>query len=99
MKKISSFQDLEKLRNEILAKRDPKKPCVAICVSAGCLSLGAKKIVEAFREELEKRGLKDKVELRETGCLGFCEKGPRIVVYPEEDCYFQVQPEDVPEII
>ncbi len=39
------------------------------------------------------------MEIKETGCLGFCEKGPRLVIYPEEIYYFQVQPSDVPEIV
>ena len=39
------------------------------------------------------------VDLRETGCPGFCERGPIIVIYPEETCYVQVQPKDAAEII
>ena len=34
-----------------------------------------------------------------TGCLGFCEKGPRVVIYPEDIAYFKVQASDVPEIV
>ena len=39
------------------------------------------------------------MDLRETGCPGFCERGPLIVIYPEEICYLQVQPGDAEEII
>ena len=37
--------------------------------------------------------------MRKTGCHGFCERGPIIVIHPEKICYFQIKPEDVPEII
>ena len=36
---------------------------------------------------------------KETGCHGFCERGPIVVIDPEEICYLQVKPEDVPEIV
>jgi NADH-quinone oxidoreductase subunit F len=49
--------------------------------------------------ELEKQGLKGKVDFRRTGCHGFCEKGPIVLIDPEEICYLEVTPEDVAEII
>jgi NADP-reducing hydrogenase subunit HndC len=39
------------------------------------------------------------VETKGTGCPGYCQRGPVVVIYPEEICYLQVKPEDVPEII
>ena len=98
-KRISSPEYLEKLRQEIKAQREPKKPSVSVCVSTGCIALGAQRVTKAFMDELEKQGLRDKVEIKETGCLGFCEQGPRVTIYPEETCYFKVKPEDVPEIV
>jgi len=53
----------------------------------------------SFEEELNKQGLNAEVDFRKTGCHGFCERGPIVVIYPEEICYFQIKPEDVPEII
>jgi len=99
MERLKTPSDLEKLREEILAKKDPKKPAVAVCVSTGCEALGVKGVLKAFKEEFAKQGLEDKIEIRETGCLGFCEKGPRIVVYPEEIFYFKVKATDVPDIV
>ena len=96
---LKSASDLEKFRKNILSKRDPKKKIISVCVSTGCEALGVQQVLEAFNEEIAKQGLEGKVELKETGCLGFCEKGPRIVIYPEEIYYFQVKPTDVPEIV
>jgi NADH:ubiquinone oxidoreductase subunit F (NADH-binding)/(2Fe-2S) ferredoxin/NAD-dependent dihydropyrimidine dehydrogenase PreA subunit len=99
MKPLKSPSDLEKLRKDILSKKDPKRLAIAACVSTGCQALGVQKVLKAFDEEIKKQGLEGKVEIKETGCLGFCEKGPRIVIYPEEIYYFQVKPSDVPEIV
>ena len=99
MIKIKSPSDLEKLKQEILAKRDPQKTRIAICAGTGCLALGARKVITTFKEELKKWGLENKVEIRETGCPGFCEKGTIVVIYPEGIYYLQVQPGDVPEIV
>jgi NADH:ubiquinone oxidoreductase subunit F (NADH-binding)/(2Fe-2S) ferredoxin/NAD-dependent dihydropyrimidine dehydrogenase PreA subunit len=103
MPRLNSAAELEACRKEIVSRRDPNKPCIAVCTGTGCLALGAAKVVIALREEIKKQGLNGKVDvkvdLRETGCPGFCERGPVIVIYPEEICYLQVQPADAKEII
>jgi NADH-quinone oxidoreductase subunit F len=99
MPRINSPGELEGFRNKVIAKRDPKRPCIAVCTGTGCLALGAAKVVAAFRDEIGKRGLHGKVDIRETGCPGFCERGPLLVIHPEEICYLRVQPSDVEEII
>ena len=99
MNKLKSTSDLKKLREDIVLGRDPTRLAVAACVSTGCEALGVQKVLEAFNKEIKKHGLEGKVDIKETGCLGFCEKGPRIVIYPEKIYYFQVKAEDVPEIV
>lgn len=100
MLRINSPAELEGFRKEIASKRDPKKPCIAVCTGTGCLALGATGVVTALKDEIRKKGLGTEVlDLRETGCPGFCERGPIIVIYPEEICYVQVQPKDAAEIV
>lgn len=99
MMRLNSAADLETLRNKIIAKINPTKPAVTLCISTGCEALGAKDVLNAFKEEFKKQGLEGKVDIKETGCLGFCEKGPRVVIYPEDIAYFKVQASDVPEIV
>ena len=96
---LNSPAELEKLRQEIISSSDPDMPCVSICAGTGCLASGADRVIEAFREEIEKQGLKAGVKIRETGCPGFCERGPVVVIYPEEICYLDVKTQDVPEIV
>jgi len=99
MPRINSPAELEEFRGDIISKRGPNKPCIAVCTGTGCLALGAANVVAAFKKEIKKQGLETKVDVRETGCPGFCERGPLIVIYPEEICYLQVQPGDAEEIV
>jgi len=99
MPKLNSATDLEEFRQEILTHRDPNKLSVAICSGTGCHAYGSEKVAEAFVDEIERNGLKGKVDIRRTGCHGFCERGTIVVIFPEETCYLRVKPEDVPEIV
>ncbi|MBI2850866.1 MAG: NAD(P)H-dependent oxidoreductase subunit E [Chloroflexi bacterium] len=99
MPRISSPAELEERRQNILSKRDNSKPCIAVCGGTGCHALGNRSIIDAFKAEIKKRTLQAKVNIRETGCPGFCEAGPIVVIYPEEICYVQVTPEDASDII
>ena len=72
---------------------------VLVCGGTACCSGGGTTVVEAFKKELEAAGLKDKVQVVVTGCLGFCEQGPIVKILPQGTFYVQVKPEDVKEIV
>ncbi len=99
MTRLQSAAELDKLRASIRAARDPQKPCIAVCGGAGCHGLESATLVRAFGDEIARQGLEGKLEVRATGCHGFCEKGPNVVVGPDEVAYFTVQPADVPDIV
>jgi NADH:ubiquinone oxidoreductase subunit F (NADH-binding)/(2Fe-2S) ferredoxin/Pyruvate/2-oxoacid:ferredoxin oxidoreductase delta subunit len=99
MVRINSAAALEKAGRDIVAGRDPNKPCITLCSGSGCVAYASEKVSLAFEDEINKSGLATKVDLKRTGCHGFCEKGPLVVIYPEEICYVQVQPEHVPDIV
>ena len=99
MSQINSPAELEDFRKGILSKRDPNKPCITLCSGSACHATGSGEVAKSLEEELEKQGLSAEVDIRKTGCHGFCERGPIIVIYPDEICYFQIEPDDVPEII
>jgi NADH-quinone oxidoreductase subunit F len=99
MPRINSAVELEELRKGLLSKKDPLRPCIAICAGTSCLALGNDRVISAFEEEVKKQSLEAKVDIRATGCHGFCEKGPLVVIYPEEICCIEVTPQDVPEIV
>ncbi len=99
MPRINSPAGLEELRKSILSKRDPNKRSITICSGTACRATGSEKVVDSLKKEIEKQGLESQVEFRRTGCHGFCEKGPIVVIYPENLCYLQVKSEDAPEIV
>ena len=99
MTRLQSAAELEQLRASILAARDAAKPCIAVCAGAACHGLDSLRVADAFQAEVGKLGAKAGVEVRVTGCHGFCEKGPNVVVGPKDICYFEVKPADVPEIV
>ena len=72
---------------------------VLICGGTGCKSAGSKEVQLAFSRAIEAKGLSDEVMVVETGCHGFCEHGPLVIVYPEGTFYCQVKAEDVEEIV
>lgn len=72
---------------------------VLICGGTGCKSAGSKEVQLAFTRAIEAKGLSDEVMVVETGCHGFCEHGPLVIVYPEGTFYCQVKAEDVEEVV
>ena len=99
MTKIPSVHALDELRANLCKTLHPKRRAVTICRSTGCTAHGSGAVIKAFQEELAKEGLLEDVEILTTGCHGFCEKGPIVVIRPEEIFYHSVAPEDVPEIV
>src|SRR5690554_2522950 len=72
---------------------------VLICTGTGCVSSGAKDVKHQLEDELSDHGLLNEIKIVETGCHGFCEKGPIMLVYPEGVFYCQLKAEDVKEIV
>ena len=99
MARLETPEALESFRQEILSRRDPDNPCVSICAGAGCVASGADEVIAAFQKEITDQDLSARVSTKGTGCPGFCEQGPIVVIYPEEICYLQVAAKDVPEIV
>ncbi len=99
MPKLNSSAELDKLKEEILSNRDSEQRIITLCSGTACHATGSRSVAVAIEEELEKQGLKDQVLVRKTGCHGFCERGPIIVLYPEGICYLQIEPENIPDIV
>ena len=72
---------------------------VLVCTGTGCVSSGSKKVIAKLEEELKANSLDKEVKIVETGCQGFCEQGPLVIIYPEGTFYTHVQESDVPEIV
>jgi NADP-reducing hydrogenase subunit HndC len=72
---------------------------VLICAGAGCISSNCKEVKDRFLTELQKHRLEQEIKVVETGCIGSCDLGPVMVVYPEGVFYQKVRPEDVGTIV
>ena len=99
MKKLSSPMDLQELRKSIIKNRDPKKTIVSVCGGTGCTALGSGDVIKALREELKNRGLEDKIEVKVSGCRGFCQHGALVTIEPQGIFYQRVRPKDVAEVV
>lgn len=99
MVKLTSPEQLESCREKLQAARKQDKPCVAICGGTGCRANRGLEVARTFRNILKKRLLGEKVDVRITGCHGFCERGPLVVLLPGGTLYVSVTPDDVEEIV
>jgi NADH-quinone oxidoreductase subunit F len=97
MKKITNAQALRQVQEDLKKNYDPNKQLVTICAGTGCRGYGCMKVKDALEAEISKQNIK--VEVRATGCFGFCEKGPLVVVHPQKIFYQSVGEKDVADII
>ena len=95
---LKTPKDLEKLRLRLVEQREAKRIGISVCSGTGCRANGSMELVEEFRRQLDTRGLSD-VDVRATGCHGFCERGPLVVIFPEKIFYHGVQIKDVDGVI
>jgi NADH:ubiquinone oxidoreductase subunit F (NADH-binding)/(2Fe-2S) ferredoxin/Pyruvate/2-oxoacid:ferredoxin oxidoreductase delta subunit len=99
MKRGISLEKLEEIRAKILKERETEKTCITICGGTGCHAYGCLKVARTFEEEVKSEDLQESVDVKTTGCHGFCERGPIVVIQPEGIFYQRVELEDVKEII
>jgi len=76
----------------------PKHRTILVCQGTGCVSAGSDIVYEALKVEVKRHGLKG-VKVDFTGCHGFCEQGPNVVIEPEGVFYTHVEAEDAAEIV
>ena len=99
VKKIRTISDLEDIRESILQDKDSEKTIIRLCLSTGCRAQKSLKVNEALENEIKKYGLQNKIEIKKTGCHGFCEMGPIMVIEPANIFYCNVKPKYVGDII
>ncbi len=97
--KLQSLDELQKLQEKLKKSRSATERIIAICGGTGCRASNSQDVKKAFQEELKNRNLESEVEIKETGCHGLCEKGPIVIIRPEDIFYQTVQAKHVPEIV
>ena len=100
MAKLENRSALESYRNLLLTEQESgKKKLLSLCAGSGCGAYGTAKVHDSLIQELAKHGLQKEVEVKLSGCHGFCEKGPILVIHPEGIFYPQIKEEHIPEIV
>ena len=101
MASIHTAQELDTWRESLTAKVDPDLPVITVCGGTGCRVYGSEKVWTAFQDELTNQKAKAKLnyDVKVTGCHGFCEKGPLVVIHPQGIMYTNVKVSDVAEIV
>jgi len=99
MERINHPDELAAWKSEILSGRLPTKKTIVISSGTCGQASGSLQIIEAVETELKKKGLTDEVDVKVTGCHGFCQLEPNLIVYPDETFYKNLKPQDIPKIV
>ena len=91
--------ELSEWREQLRQRMDPSRTQISVCTGTGCVSSGSQQVLEGLRHELARNGCEHKVTVKATGCHGFCERGPLVVVHPSEVFYNRVKAEHVQSIL
>jgi NADH:ubiquinone oxidoreductase subunit F (NADH-binding)/(2Fe-2S) ferredoxin/Pyruvate/2-oxoacid:ferredoxin oxidoreductase delta subunit len=98
-KKINSAADLRALRKRLDKESTERRHAVTVCAGTGCVAKGSLRVYEKFSELLGSEAPDVNVEFKISGCHGFCENGPLVVVKPANVLYMRVKEKDVEEIV
>ena len=96
---LDNPQALETFRNKCAEIYFAKDKFISVCGGTGCRGGGCLAVLEAVKAAVAEHGLSGEIPIRLTGCHGFCERGPLVVIYPQKIFYQQVKPKDVEDII
>ena len=101
MRKLASVEGLGDFRRRVLAEKDVvyDRPTLVVCAGTGGQASGANDVIRVIKRYVLNRSMQEKVALRITGCQGFCEMDPFILVEPGRHLYPRLKMEDVPRVI
>ncbi len=98
--KFKSTEDLKlKIKKESLRKKKERHNVLIVSAGTCGQARGAMKVIDALEQMIKDKKLEDRVTVKVTGCHGFCEAEPNIIIHPHNLFYQNVQPEDAEDII
>ena len=103
---MKSLEELKAIRDKMKKQmdlRDSSEDNIRVVVGmATCgIAAGARPVMTAFLDEIDKRGLKN-VTVSQTGCIGVCRLEPIVEVFvpgQEKVTYVKMKPEMVPVVV
>ena len=99
MAKLKRSEDLKTLRKSLKKKEKDFRSTVIIPNGTCCQASDSQAVIDSLKKELARQGLEKDVSIRLTGCHGFCEQEPIIIIEPGNLFYCQVTPKDAGEIV
>jgi NADH-quinone oxidoreductase subunit F len=99
LERYKAYNCMLGLRVDGGAKNSTFEREILVCGGTGCVSSDSSVIVDNLNAEIAKHGLSKKIQVIKTGCFGFCEKGPIVLVQPDNVFYTMVKPADAAEIV
>ena len=104
---MKSLAELQAIRDRAkaqldLRKENPNAAKVLVGMATCGIAAGARPVLNAFTEEIAKRGLTDSVTVTQTGCIGICQYEPVVEIEipgQEKVTYVKVAPEMVARIV
>ncbi|MBC8401458.1 MAG: 4Fe-4S binding protein [Candidatus Marinimicrobia bacterium] len=99
MKRLQSIDDFSELKERLEIRHDPIIPTLVITAGTCGQASGANDLIRITKRELLNRGLTNEISYRITGCHGFCEQEPFVLVEPQGTFYPKVNMDDMIRII
>ncbi|MCK4340336.1 MAG: 4Fe-4S binding protein [Phycisphaerae bacterium] len=99
MERLKSIEDFKALQGRLIADRDPSMPTIVIPAGTCGQASGANDLIRVAKRELLDRGLTDRIHLRITGCHGFCEAEPSVLIEPRGTFYPKVGIKQMAQIV
>ncbi|MBM4040968.1 MAG: hypothetical protein FJ290_20910, partial [Planctomycetes bacterium] len=99
MDRVDSLDKFSALQSRLVAALDPGSPTIVVPAGTCGQVSGADELVRRARQELRDRNLTEKIRVRVTGCHGFCEMEPSVLIEPEGTFYPKVDPADMARIV
>ncbi len=104
---MKSLAELKAIRdkakaNVALRQENPNAARVLVGMATCGIAAGARPVLNAFTEEIAKRGLQDDIVVTQTGCIGICQYEPVVEVEipgQEKVTYVKMTPEKVARIV
>jgi NADH-quinone oxidoreductase subunit F len=99
MEKLRSIDDFKALQRRIESDVNPNIPTLVISAGTCGQASGANDLIRISKRELLSRRLTDKIRLRITGCQGFCQMEPLVLVQPYGTFYPRVGVKEMSRIV
>jgi len=99
METLRSLDDFKALRDRLATDRDPAVPVIVISAGTCGQASGANELIRVAKREMLQRGLVHRIGLRITGCHGYCEMEPSVLIEPVGTFYPKISAEDMERVV